>query len=106
MHSDTSASHRDLLGAEIVVGTAVIGRVEGVMVDPVSGRPRRLVTRYGPAGGRRVAVPMEWVGRRRSGRVVLGINPRSLDDLPDDRGPITYPPSRDVVFAPGRSAVQ
>lgn len=89
--TSTSTNHCDLVGSELVVGKTVIGRVEGVVVDPVSGRPRRLIARYGQAGGRRVAVPMEWVGRRGPGRVELGINPRSLEDLPDDGGPITYP---------------
>jgi hypothetical protein len=74
-------------GAEVVVGKAVIGHVEGVVRDPVSGRVWRLVTRYGPAnGGRRVAVPIEWIVRGSTQRVVLGVGTRSLDQLVDYDG--------------------
>ena len=55
-----------LLSAEVVVGIGVIGRVEEVVCDPVSGRVRRLVTRYGSVSSRQVAVPIEWVARHQA----------------------------------------
>jgi len=70
-----------LRGAEITFGAAPIGRVLGVVRDPLSQRVRRLITTYGPTG-RHVAVPMEWVTKRTPTRLELGVGPRSLDDLP------------------------
>jgi hypothetical protein len=72
----------ELMGAEITHGSTHIGRVEGLVRDPVSNRVWRLVTSYGPAG-RQVAVPIEWVVRRTPQRVELGVGTRSLDDLGD-----------------------
>jgi hypothetical protein len=82
----TRQAEGDLLGAEVVVGTGVIGRVEAVVRDPVSQRVWRLVTRYGPAQGRQVAVPSEWIVRRSAQRVVLGVGTRSLGQRFDDDG--------------------
>src|SRR5213078_4199877 len=75
-----------LPGAEVVFEKAVIGHVEGVVRDPVSRRVWRLVTRYGPANSRRVAVPIEWIVRASAQRVVLGVGTRSLDQLSDYEG--------------------
>ncbi len=74
----------DLIGAEITYGATHIGRVEGVVRDPVSQRVWRLLTSYGPSG-RHVAVPIEWVIRRTPQRVELGVGASSLDDLGDRR---------------------
>jgi hypothetical protein len=84
MQTSTRPADADsaFLGAEIVFGNTVIGRVEGVQRDPVSHRVRRLITRYGPHG-RWVAVPMEWVVRSSAGRIVLGVGADSFDDLAD-----------------------
>jgi hypothetical protein len=71
-----------LIGAQIAFGTTQIGRVQGLIRDPLSQRVRRLITTYGPTG-RRVAVPMEWVTKRTPTRLELGVGPRSLDDLPE-----------------------
>jgi len=72
----------NLIGAEIAFGATAIGRVQGVIRDPLSQRVRRLITTtYGPTS-RRVAVPMEWVTKRTQARLELGVGPRSLDDLP------------------------
>jgi len=74
--------YEQLIGAEISFGTTLIGHVEGLVRDPLSHRVRKLITTYGlPA--RRVAVPMEWVARRSTSRLVLGVGTRSLDDLAD-----------------------
>jgi hypothetical protein len=72
-----------LMGAEIMFGPTQLGRVEGVVRDPVSSRVRTLITTYGPAQ-RRVAVPMEWVVQRTPTRLVLGVGSLSLDDLADN----------------------
>ena len=79
----TSAANDELLmGAEITFGTTLIGHVEGLLRDPVSQRVRRLITSYGLMR-RRVGVPMEWVVKRSTSRLVLGVGARSLDDLCD-----------------------
>ncbi len=80
----TSAPTNDelLMGAEIRFGTTLIGHVEGLLRDPVSQRVRRLITSYGLMR-RRVGVPMEWVVKRSTSRLVLGVGARSLDDLCD-----------------------
>ncbi len=83
---NTRQAEGTLTGAEVVVGKGVIGHVEGVVRDPVSGRVWRLVTRYGPANGRRVAVPIEWIVRGSAKRVQLGVGTRSLDQLVDYDG--------------------
>jgi hypothetical protein len=83
---NTRQAEGDLLGAEVVVGTGVIGHVQGVVRDPVSQRVWRVVTRYGPAPGRQVAVPIEWIVRRSAQRLVLGVGTRSLDQLFDYDG--------------------
>ena len=80
--AERSANDTDLLGAEVSFGATPLGRVLGVLRDPLSHRVRHLVMRYGP-GQRRVAVPMEWVVRRGPGRVTLGVGTRSLDELAD-----------------------
>jgi hypothetical protein len=69
-----------LMGAEITFGDTLIGHVDGLVRDPLSQRVRTLITSYGPMG-RRVAVPLEWITRRSPSRLVLGVEPRSLDDL-------------------------
>lgn len=80
------AMEGDLSGAEVLVGTSVVGHVQGVVRDPVSQRVWRLVTRYGAAGGRQVAVPIEWFVHRGPRSVTLGVAARALDDLPDYDG--------------------
>jgi hypothetical protein len=80
----TDTSDDTLIGSEIAFGSTLIGRVLGVVRDPLSQRVRRLITAYGPAA-RRVAVPMEWVVRRTPQRLVLAVGARSLDDLPEQR---------------------
>ena len=89
MHTATDTADEQLIGADIAFGATLIGRVLGVVRDPLSQRIRRLITTYGPLG-RRVAVPMEWVTRRTPTRVALAVGTRSLDDLPDQRefGPL------------------
>ncbi|MGI9148821.1 MAG: hypothetical protein ACR2IK_20115 [Chloroflexota bacterium] len=82
MHTSNRPDDDHLVGAEIVFGRTPIGQVDGVIRDPLSGRVRKVITTYGPAH-RRVAVPMEWVVRRTSTRLVLGVGPVSLDDLAD-----------------------
>ena len=74
----------ELMGAEITHGATHIGRVEGLVRDPVSQRVWRLLTSYGPTR-RHVAVPIEWVVRRSPQRIELGVGTRSLDDLGDRR---------------------
>jgi hypothetical protein len=76
-------------GAALIVGTAVLGHVQGVVRDAISGRVRHLVTTYAGAmgSGRRVAVPVEWVVGHTPGRVVLGVGTRELDRLPGYRNP-------------------
>jgi hypothetical protein len=83
---NTTQADQNFLGAEVVVGTGVIGHVDGVVRDPVSERVWRLVTRYGPGRGRQVAVPIEWIVRRSPQRFVLGVGTRSLDQLADYDG--------------------
>jgi hypothetical protein len=78
----TDTSDETLIGAEIAFGSAPIGRVLGLVRDPLTQRVRRLITTYGP-NARRVAVPMEWVVRRSPERLVLAVGARSLDDLPE-----------------------
>lgn len=74
-------AHDDqLLGAEITYGSTLIGHIEGLVRDPLSQRVRGLITSYG-LPRRRVAVPMEWVTKRSTSGVVLGVGARSLDDL-------------------------
>jgi hypothetical protein len=82
--ASAAAAARDdqLVGAEITIGTALIGHVEGLVRDPLSQRVRGLITSYG-LKRRRVAVPMEWVTKRSDSGVVLGVGVRSLDDLSD-----------------------
>jgi hypothetical protein len=80
MLTSTAAPDEQLMGAAIIVGTTLIGHVEGVVRDPLSNRVRRVVTSYGPVG-RRVAVPMEWVAKRSASRLVLAVGARSLDNL-------------------------
>jgi hypothetical protein len=80
MQVPTRPPDSDPIGSEIVFGPTLLGHVQGVERDPVSGRIRRLVTRYG-SGGRRVAVPMEWVVQTSATRVTLGVGAHSLDDL-------------------------
>jgi hypothetical protein len=75
-----------LVGAEVIAGMSVIGAVEGVVRDPVSGRVRRLVIRYGTVSSRQVAVPIEWVARHQARRIVLAVETRSLDQLADYDG--------------------
>ena len=85
--ASAAAAARDdqLVGAEITIGTALIGHVEGLVRDPLSQRVRGLITSYG-LKRRRVAVPMEWVTKRSDSGVILGVGVRSLDDL-SDRAP-------------------
>jgi PRC-barrel domain len=78
--TSASAADEQLVGAEIVFGGTLIGHVEDLVRDPLTQRVRGLITTYGPTG-RRVAVPLEWVAKRSAGRLVLGVGPRSLDDL-------------------------
>jgi hypothetical protein len=89
MVTSNSATDQDLVGAELVFGTTPIGQVLSVERDPVSHRVRRLLATYGDTG-RRVAIPLEWVVRRTSTSVTLGVGVRSLDDLADQRelGPL------------------
>jgi hypothetical protein len=82
MHTTQIADDEKLVGAEIMFGPTPIGRVEGVVRDPLSGRVRKVITTYGPAH-RRVAVPMEWVVQHTPTRLVLGVGSLSLDDLAD-----------------------
>ena len=76
-------------GAALIVGTAVLGHVQDVVRDSISGRIRHLVTSYAGAtgNGRRVAVPVEWVVGHTPGHVVLGVGTRELDRLPGYRDP-------------------
>ena len=76
------ASDQHFIGAQVAFGSIRLGQVQGVLRDPLSHRVRYVVMRYG-TGGRRVAVPMEWVVRSTPGGLVLGVGTRSLDDLPD-----------------------
>jgi hypothetical protein len=80
--ASTVARDEQLLGADITFGHQLLGRVEGLVRDPLSQRVRRLVTSYG-LKQRRVAVPIEWVVNRSRSRLVLGVGARSLDDLAD-----------------------
>jgi hypothetical protein len=82
MRPSTAIDDEQLIDAEIMFGSARIGRVEGLVRDPLTRRVRRLITSYG-AAGRRVAVPLEWVVKRSTARLVLGVGTRSLDDLSD-----------------------
>jgi hypothetical protein len=82
MPSSTQPDNEDLMGAEITYGATVIGRVEGLVRDPVSQRVWRLLTSYGPTG-RHVAVPIEWVVHQTPRRIELAVGIRSLDDLGD-----------------------
>jgi hypothetical protein len=86
--SDSNGAGR-WMGAALIVGTAVVGQVQGVVRDAISGRVRHLVTSYDGQtdNGRRVAVPIEWVVGHTSGRVVLGVGTRELDRLPGYREP-------------------
>jgi hypothetical protein len=87
MHTAPPTTDVDLVGTDILFGTTPIGQVLDVIRDPVSQRVRRLITTYG-ATGRRVAIPMEWVVRRTSSRVTLGVGARSLDDLAEQHAPL------------------
>jgi hypothetical protein len=71
-----------LMGADITFDNASIGRVEGLVHDPISHRVRRLITSYGSTR-RRVGVPIEWVVKRSPSRLELGVGARSLDNLGD-----------------------
>jgi hypothetical protein len=68
------------IDAEISFGATLLGRVLGVIRDPLSQRVRRLITTYGPTH-RRVAVPIEWITKRTPKGLELGVGSRSLDDL-------------------------
>jgi PRC-barrel domain len=85
MHTSNGSEDDSLVGAEILFGPKLIGHVEGVVRDPLSGRVRKLITTYGPRQ-RRVAVPMEWVVQRTPSRLVLGVGSLSLDDLAEQAG--------------------
>ncbi len=82
----TAARDDELVGAEVSFGTTLIGHVEGLVRDPLSQRVRGLITSYG-LPRRRVAVPLEWVTKRSTSGVVLGVGARSLDDLGDRSRP-------------------
>ena len=85
---------RDFLGAELVLGSATVGHVDGVVRDVVSHRVWRLITRYGTTTRRDIAVPVEWIIDNSPRRFVLGVGFRSLDALPEhDGAPRTYPTS-------------
>ncbi len=94
----------DLIGAEVVFGTTLIGHVVGVLRDPISQRVRRLLTSYGP-DGRRVAVPTEWVIRRTPSQVILAVDARSLDDLADQRELGVRPKSQEPPPHSGRTPI-
>jgi hypothetical protein len=85
MYTAADADEEKLVGAEILFGPVLIGHVEGVVRDPLSGRVRKVITSYGPTL-RRVAVPMEWVVQHSPTRLVLGVGSLSLDDLADQAG--------------------
>jgi hypothetical protein len=97
-HSD-DIEDTNVIGAEVVIGTMPIGQVVGVQRDPISQRVWHLLTAYGPTG-RRVAVPMEWVVRCTPGRVTLGVDLRSLDDLADQSVTTTRTPAADGGTSP------
>jgi hypothetical protein len=80
MPSTTAATDAQLMGAEITFGAKLIGHVEGLVRDPLSQRVRGLITSYG-LKRRRVTVPMEWVTKRSTSRLVLAVGEHSLDDL-------------------------
>lgn len=82
MFRSAATNDQQLIGAEIVFRDKLLGHIEGLGHDPLSHRVRRLITSYGPTG-RRVGVPLEWVIKRTSARVVLGVGVRSFDDLAD-----------------------
>lgn len=84
MRTTLGTSDSDFIGSEVTFGATLIGHIQSVLRDPVSQRVRHLVMPYG-VGGRRVAVPMEWVVRRSPARVVLGVGERSLDDLAEQQ---------------------
>ena len=78
----STAGDEQLIGAEITFGATLLGHVEGLAVDPISHRVRRLITSYGKTG-RRVGVPFEWIVRRSDSHLVLAVGERSLNDLED-----------------------
>ncbi len=80
MTSSTITKDQQLLGAEIVYRTTLIGHVEGLVRDPLSQRVWRVLTSYGPSR-RYVAVPMEWVAKRSASRLTLAVGTHELDGL-------------------------
>jgi hypothetical protein len=82
MFGSTATNDEQLVGAEVLFGSMVLGHVEGIEHDPHSHRVRRLIMSYG-LPPRRVGVPMEWVVKRSPSRLVLGVGTRSLNDLAD-----------------------
>lgn len=82
MQTTSQTEDADLVDSELFLAGTRIGLVVGLQRDPVSQRVRRIVTSYGSLG-RQVAVPIDWVMRRGRGMLVLGVDVRLLDDLPD-----------------------
>jgi hypothetical protein len=84
MDTPAGADDEHLVGAEIQFGPTLLGHVEGVVRDPLSGRVRKVITTYGQgAARRRVAMPIDWVVQRTPTRLVIGVGALSLDDLAD-----------------------
>jgi hypothetical protein len=86
MASPIMTADEQLMGAEVVFGGRLLGHVEGLLHDRVSRRVRRIILTYGRTA-RRVAVPFEWITKRSSSQLVLGVGTKSLDDLPDQLRP-------------------
>lgn len=82
MDTAIQAEGADLVDAELLIEGAPIGIVVGLQRDPVSHRVQRIIATYGPRG-RQVAVPIDWVTRGGSRNLVLRVDARLLDDLPD-----------------------
>jgi hypothetical protein len=82
MASSTITRDHQLMGAEIVYGTTLIGHLEERVRDPLSQRVWRVLTSCGPTR-RHVVVPMAWVVKRTASQLNLGVGTRSLDNLAD-----------------------
>lgn len=96
MFGSTPTHDGQLMGAEIVFGSTLLGHVEGLCRDPFSHRVRRLITSYGP-DRRRVGVPLEWVVKRSPTRLVLAVGARALNDLADWASPLVAPRRSRIV---------
>src|SRR3977135_2382396 len=70
-------------GMPVTCAGQVIGHLEEVIPQPDQIHILRMITRSGPPGDRRIAIPIEWVRDLRDGQIELWVSKAELDDLPE-----------------------